>query len=191
MAGQKGQKYNINQPQVEYVRRTPAKRAYFYIDGVLYKSVYQNRAGDVMRAWCFEEERMVDFVLSDVKRRAQQAFDTRDVGKLLNRNYKTILMRLSQGAINKPYMIYRRNNPMNNLNSFQGRYKWSEDDVLALHDFYLSTPGGRPRKDGLIQPGPRLPTRLELIAMMKQNRLTYIQDGDGNFVPLFDQPDWT
>ena len=189
MAGQKGKKYNVKKPVVQVLDRSDYQKRYFYVDGKLYRTVRNDRPADLRRAWSYEDKRVVEFVLSDVRRKAQQAFDTIEVAKLLNRSKENILLHLGRGAINPPVKIGTQDSKVPKYEF--GYYKWSEDDVLALHEHYLTVGSGRPRKDGIIYSAARIPTRLELIAMMKQNRMYYVKAADGTFVPIFDQPDWT
>jgi hypothetical protein len=185
----KGRKYNVNPPQGKVLDRTRQQKLYFYVDGKLYKTIRNDRAADLCRSWGFIENRVVDFPLSIVRRQSQQAFDTAEVCKLLNRTKQNIFLHLRRGAINLPYKIGV--NGTGDPRIEFGLFKWSEDDVLALHEHYLTVGSGRPRKDGVIYSAARIPSRLELIAMMKQNKMYYVQDASGNFVPIFDQPDWT
>lgn len=184
MAGQKGQKYNVKAPTKGVLKRTAAQKRYFYLDSKLHKIIRSDRANDLMRAWSYVDEKMVVYVLSTLRRQMQQAFDTVEVCRLLNRTKQNVLLHLRNGAINQPYKIGVQENGF-------GHYKWSEDDVLALHEHYLTVGSGRPRKDGILSSAPRMPTKLELVAMMKQQMMYYVQDSNGNFVPIFDQPDWT
>lgn len=171
--------------RLKALSRTNQQRLYFYVDGKLYKTLSKNRAANLLRAWSYSDEAIVDFVQSDVKRNSQQAFDTREVCVMLNRSYTIIINHMSKGAINKPVKIGVQPEGF-------GHYKWSEDDVLALHEYFLNVVGGSgpARKDGRPIPARNLPTRMEVIAMMKQQRMYYVQDDDGNFVPVFEQPDW-
>lgn len=189
MAGSEGQKYSVRPPVGEVLKRTPTQKKYFYVDGKLYRTLRADRAADLCRAWSFEDSRIVNFVLSDVRRQSQQAFDTIEVCKLLNRTKENLFLHLGRGAINPPYKIGVQSKQPK-VKEF-GQYKWSEDDVLAMHEHYLSVGSGRPRKDGIIFSAVRIPSRLELIAMMKQNKMYYVQNSSGDFVPIFDQPDWT
>jgi hypothetical protein len=189
VAGSEGQKYNITKPSGQVLKRTFQQKRYFYLDGKLYRIVRSDRANDLCRTWSYVDHAVVDFVLSDVKRKSQQAFDTAEVARLLNRTKENILLHLARAAINPPYKIGRQK-AEDHRQEF-GNYKWSEDDVLALHEHYLTVGSGRPRKDGMITSAARIPTRLELVAMMKQNKMYYVQAPDGSFVPIFDQPDWT
>lgn len=184
MAGSKGQKYNVNAPHKGAMQRTASQKQYFYIDGKLHRIVRADRAQDLVRAWCYEDNRTVAFIFSDLKRSMQQAFDTSEVCRLLNRTRENLLLHVKRGAINPPYKIGVQENGF-------GHFKWSEDDVLALHEHYLTVGSGRPRKDGILSSATRLPTRLELVAMMKQQKMYYVMDDNGNFVPVFESPDWT
>lgn len=189
MAGKPGKKYDIKPPVTEFLKRSQAAKKYFYVDGKLYRAIVTNRPANLMRAWSYEDNRMVDFVLTDVQRHMQQAYNTAEVAKLLNRTKKSIFSSLRDGVINPPYKIGVQESDTKKTEF--GLYKWSEDDVIALHAYYLTVSAGRPRKDGIVNPPARLPTRMELVAMMKQNRIIYMQDVNGNFVPVFDTPDWT
>lgn len=188
MAGQASKKYNIKPPVKEFLKRTPASRKYFYVNGNLYKLIRTDRPNNIIRAWSYTDNRVVDFVLSDVKRKMQQAFNTAEVAKLLNRTKKNIFEHVTAGAINQPFKIGVQKSETKDKEF--GQYKWSEDDVLALHEHYLTVGAGRPRKDGMLSAAVRIPSRMELIAMMNQNRMVYVQNSEGNFVPIFDQPDW-
>lgn len=185
MADLKGKKYDVGPPTVGPLKRTEASKKYFYVDSKLYRKIRADRPNDLLRAWSYADNAVVDFVWSDVRRRMQQAFDTREVCRLLNRTKKNVLEHLAAGAINPPYKI-----GVQEGTTF-GHFKWSEDDVLALHAHYLTVGSGRPRKDGMLSAAARIPTRLELVAMIRQQRTIYVRDAEGNFVPIFDAPDWT
>lgn len=182
MAGQAGKGYSVKPLQ-----RTAHQRKYFYIDGKLYRTLTTDRAFDLLRAWGYIENRVLEFSLSSVKQNSQQAFDTKEVCILLNRHRETIKKHLHKGAIERPYKIGEQEGDWG-----FGHFKWSEDDVLALHDYFLTGVGrGRPTKDGHIKAATRIPSRMELMAMMKQHQMYYVRDDKGNFVPIFEQPDWT
>lgn len=189
MAGQEGKKYNLKKSSGQVLSRTPTQRKYFYLDGKLYRTLKADRGNDLLRAWSYMDNRIETFVLSSVRKVMTQAFDTDEVATLLNRTKKNIFLHVSRGAINAPYKIGVQESEDRKYTF--GYFKWSEDDVLALHEHYLTVGSGRPRKDGIVGSATRIPSRLELIAMMKQNKMYYVQDSRGNFVPIFDQPDWT
>ena len=58
-----------------------------------------------------------------------------------------------------------------------------------MHDFFKTVHRGRPRKDGMITPGD-MPSRAEIEAMMKQENILYVKNNDGEFIPVWKQPEW-
>lgn len=68
-------------------------------------------------------------------------------------------------------------------------YKWDEKDILDLHEYLLSVNIGRPRKDGLLNIKP-MPTKAELLAMIRNEVVTYIKTDDGEFLPVWKEPEW-
>lgn len=183
MANGATRKYNINQPSFEPLERKPAQKAHFFLDQKLYKVLRQERAKDILTAWDYEDRKVSYFVMSDVKRHMKNAYDTVEVAHLLNRHRGTVQHYVSRGAINSPYRIHEKG--MNSKGTPFTKMKWSEDDVLALHDYLLTNGGGRPRKDGTMYAGPRLPTRKELLAMMRQQPMFYMRTASGEFVPVW------
>ena len=147
------------------------------------------RPTDLLRAWSFADEKVVDFSLSSVKQNSQQAYDTKEVAVLLNRSKNTLFQYLSKGAIPSPYKIGVQ---IIDGQEMFGHLKWSEDDVMAMHDYLLSEVGfGRKRGDGIVKSAKNIPSRMEVMAMMRQHRRYYVQDENGNFIPVFEQPDWS
>jgi hypothetical protein len=84
-------------------------------------------------------------------------------------------------TIQKTYSIDERKRP--------GDYFFSEDDIKALHNHLMNTHRGRPRSDGKITPS-NLPTKVELEAMLSQEVILYVKTKDGEFSPVWKQPDW-
>ncbi len=175
--------YNVGPPGKDPLKRAPSRKAYFFLDGVLHKSIRQERARDVLTALHCESEKIVKFHLSDAKRRMKPAYDTVEVGEFLNRNRYTVLRYVGQGRINEPVRL-----KMSGVNAFGHpftRLKWSEDDILALHEWLLMSGGGRPRNDGILYEGARLPSRRELIARMKQQPMFYMKTAEGEMIPVW------
>jgi hypothetical protein len=65
----------------------------------------------------------------------------------------------------------------------------SEDDIREMHTFLLTVSRGRPRKDGKpVISG--LPTKAELEATLRQETVLYIKTEQGEFSPVWKQPEW-
>lgn len=183
MAKQDDRKYNVGPPSFQPLKRTPTQKAHFFLDGKLYKTMRQDRSNDILMAWCYHDERMVQFVLSDVKRKMKNAYDTKEVTVLLNRTRPQLTRYIMEGVINEPYRIFSYGK---NLYGHPfTKMKWSEDDILALHDYLLTLGSGRPRKDGIMYAATRLPSRRELLAMLRNQPTFYMRTADGDFVPVW------
>lgn len=183
MADKASGKYNVGPPSLAPLERTATQKAHFFLDQKLYKVLTQDRAADILTAWDFTDKKIRQFVLSDAKRRMKNAYDTVEVAHLLNRNRMVIQGYVNQGKINSPVRIHEKGRnahgkPFNKM-------KWSEEDVLALHDYLLTVGGGRPRKDGTLYSAARIPSRRELLAMMRQQPMFYMKTAQGEMVPVW------
>jgi hypothetical protein len=74
------------------------------------------------------------------------------------------------GKIREPQRVYPISNPESSWNKFM----LSENDILDLHQFIA--------EEGH---SGDLPSRTELIGLLKQNLILYTKSSDGNFVPVW------
>jgi len=170
------------------VRKKSRALNYFYLDGqlephgptipLLHKKLHINRGQDQITAWCYPLHKRVTYTYSDVLHSKGPAFTTVEVGQMINRSRVSIERALINGDIEAPQMTYGLNERKNKF-----KYMWSEKDVLAIHAFYSTVHRGRPRKDGLITPG-HMPTVRELRAMMRDEEILYVKQGD-SFLPTW------
>lgn len=186
VADKPSRSYNIS-PNSKPLDRSKTQKDYFFLDQKLYRVLRADRPRDLLTAWDFAESKSVNFVLTEVKKKMRNAFDTVEVAQLLNRHRGTVQQYVMKGIINSPIRIYEKGK--NYTGSTFNKMKWSEDDVLALHDYLLTTGGGRPRKDGTLYTAARLPTRRELLAMMRQQPMFYMKTVTGEFVPVWSAHD--
>lgn len=101
----------------------------------------------------------------------------------MNITTRSLQRYVDDGAIKHPQTHY----PLENPNSRRFAF-WSEEDLLSLHDYLMTVHYGRPRKDGIVVPNQRLPTKAEIRAKMNNSHTLYIQSDDGTFVPLYEPP---
>lgn len=154
---------------------------YFFLNGELHKKVHINRGEDHLVAFNYDQGKMVGYSYTDARKRAEKAWSTNEVAKMVNRTRLPLETAILSGAIEAPPKTY----------SFDERgqgnyfgYKWSEKHILELHRYLRSLHRGAPRKDGLITPWP-LPTERELRAMIRQETVLYVKNDDGEFVPTW------
>lgn len=162
-------------------RRSKQKRTltYFFLNGKLHKRLRIVRPEDKIEAWCYPDERRVVYTYSDVRRRYEPAFSTREVAEMIGRNPKVVERTVRQGAIEEPAVAYSLTKKM-----YKDSFKWSEADIMALHAYFLTVHIGRPRRDGRVTP-QNMPTAKELRALIRQEHVLYVKNGDGQFVPTW------
>jgi len=183
MADKETRKYNVNPSVGTLSERTKLQKSYFFLDGKLYKLLREHRASDILVTQDMETKRVVHFILSDAKRKMKNAYDTIEVARMLNRTRSVVQTHMLKGAINPPVRIHERG--MNLYGKPFGTMKWSEDDIIALHEHLLTVGSGRPRKDGILYPATRLPSRRELIAMLRNAPMFYMKTSSGEFIPVW------
>ena len=165
-------------------RKTATQLRYFYLNGKLHKVLRRVRAEDLLIAWDYQLGKRVAYSLADVNRNKQHAYPLSQVVKIMCRHEDTIKKHLYAGNLKYPQQVYSLNG-----NRTPGKYYWSEDDIRDMHNFFKNLHRGRPRNDGTITPGD-LPSRAEIEATMKQENILYVKNNDGEFVPVWKQPEW-
>lgn len=184
MAGSQGSGANA--------RTKPGKLRYFYLDvmvddkpkPLLHKSLHINRGADTITTWCYPLTKRVAYTYSDVKKRREYAYSTKEVGKMLNREREVLERAIIEGNINRPQHTYGLDE---HKRKFQ--YLWHESNIMEAHAYLSTVHYGRPRKDGMATP-KRLPTARELRAMIRQEELLYVKTSSGDFVPVWKAQDF-
>jgi hypothetical protein len=169
-------------------RKTRSKAStrlrYFYLNGKVHKVLRRSRAEDLLIVWDYQLGKRVAYSLADVNKNKQHAYPISEVSKIIGKHEDTIKWHLYRGDIKFPQQIYSLNG-----NKTPGKYLWSEDDIREMHNFFKTVHRGRPRNDGGITPGD-MPSRAEIEAMMKQEDILYVKNNEGEFIPVWKQPEW-
>lgn len=157
---------------------------YFFMNGEPHKVLQKNHGADILVAWNYIEEKTVTYSLSQARKMMEKAFVTGQVERMVNRTRVAMLSYIKDGHIRAPYLTH----------ALQGTrrkvcYIWSEQDVLDLHDMLLTRSRGRPRSDGrpIVN---QLPSKAELMAMMRNDAVLYTKTKDGGFQPVWQAQDW-
>jgi len=101
----------------------------------------------------------------------QKAYTLREAAKLLNRHKITVEDYILAGKIQQPTKIYSISNPDEGGWSM---YMLTEEDILEIHQFILD--------DGYTS---EVPSRSELLALLKHNLILYTKTSEGKFVPVW------
>lgn len=157
---------------------------YFFLNGDLHRQIRTHRGKDLLVAWNYPEHKKVTLNYTDVQRRKQKAFTTKEVAALLGRGRVTVQRCIDRGHIPPPQYTY----------SFEtGRKKenwWKEEDIMGLLDYLANLSVGRPRRDGqLIHTWEDLPTPRELRALIRDEDVMYVKRDDG-YVPTWRAQDF-
>ena len=157
---------------------------YFYLNGELHKTIETKRADNMLIAWNYKHNKRVSYILSDAYKYRKRAYSASQVAKMINRHVDTLKRHMRSGEVRKPQAAYALNGDGDRF-----RYLFSEDDIREIHDFFRTVHRGRPRQDGLVTSSD-LPSRPELEALMRNEKILYTKSDDGQFVPVWKQPEW-
>lgn len=157
---------------------------YFYLNSSLHKTLETRRSEDLLVAWDYKESKRVAYVLSDVYKRRQRAYLPHQVANMMNRHIDTLKRHLRNGDIRKPQAAYSLDGQNKII-----QYMFNEEDVREVYDFFRTVHRGRPRKDGRVVQN-HLPTKAELEALFRNERVLYTKTDDGEFIPVWRQPEW-
>lgn len=160
------------------------KLLYFFLNDELHKTLKINRPTDLITAWNYTQRKRQAYVWSDVRRNHGRAFSLTEVADMLGRHRVNIEMLIVEGKIRRPQRIYSLDGKFT-----PGKYFFQEKEVYALHDYLLTIHIGRPRRDGKVTPG-RLPSKLELRAMMQHDTVLYVKTESGGYTPIWKEVDW-
>lgn len=151
----------------------------------MHRREHINIGADVIEAWCYPLAKRVAYTYSDVRSRHERAFTTPEVCQMLNRSHDHMRHAIMEGKVEPPQFTYTLNANRNML-----KYMWHEKDIIKARNYFASVQFGRPRKDGRVNPKP-IPTERELRAMIRQERIVYVKNDQGEFVPAWKAPDFS
>lgn len=151
-------------------RRLQKRFLYFFLNGKLHKAIRVSRAKDELVAWCYSDHKRVMYSYAQVRKNMEEAYSIVQVSKILNRHRVTIQDYILDNKIVTPEKVY----PIGNSTSNWYKYMFSHKDILDLHEYLLES--------GHTQD---LPSRSELLALLKNNLILYTKTEDNRFVPVW------
>jgi len=139
---------------------------------------------DLLVAWCYQDRCRYSYSYTEIRKNATKGYRLKEVSELIGRHSIYINKLILDKAIPTPQRTYKLDGTYK-----PGRYLLSEDDIMAVHEYFATTHAGRPRSDGLINSWRDLPSKLELRAMLQNQQITYVKD-HGEYVPVWKAGDW-
>ena len=151
-------------------RHTSKNFLYFFINNKIHKVLKRSRARDELIAWCYPDKKRVLYSYTLVEKGMENAYSIQQASKFLNRHKVTIENYILDGKIKQPQVVY----PISNPESTWNKYMLSESDILDIHQFILDA--------GYLRD---LPSKAELLALLKHNMILYTKDSEGKFIPVW------
>ncbi|NBR22908.1 MAG: hypothetical protein EBU08_03810 [Micrococcales bacterium] len=165
-------------------RKSSKTLRYFFLNDELHKTLNVFRPDDMLVAWNYPQRKRVAYVLSDCKLHMQRAYGVNEVAEMFGRRRNSIFRYIYNGNIPAP----QKNYPLHESTK-EGKYFFGEKDIFALHDYLMTVNLGRPRADGERR-ATNAPSRRELEAMLRNDTMLYVKTSDGEYAPVWKQPDW-
>lgn len=159
-------------------------RLYFFLNGVPHKKLQVIHGQDILIAWNYIEEKTVSYIWSVARRNMEKAFLNSDVEKMFGKTRNSMFNYIKKGKIKAPYLTYSLDGQ-----KALGLYLWNEDNIMDLHDMLLHNGPGRPRRDGKPIPS-KIPSRAEVLAMMRNDAILYTKTSDGKYKPVWQANEW-
>lgn len=157
---------------------------YFYLNGELNKTLETRRSENLIVAWNFSQNKRVAYALNDTYRHRQRAYTTSQVSKIIGKHVDTLKRHLRNGNLRKPQAAYSLDGTKKII-----RYLFNDEDIREIHDFFKTVHIGRPRKDGTVNPGDLL-SGPELEALLRNEKVLYAKNSEGEYIPVWKQPEW-
>jgi hypothetical protein len=143
---------------------------YFFLNDKLHKVLKSSRSKDELIAWSYPDKKRMLYSYSQVNKYMDNAYSTTQVAALLNKHKVTIEDYILEGKIKAPQKVYSIGNP----ESKWSKYMFNQSDILDLHQFILDAGHSK-----------EVPSKTELMALLKHNMILYTRTEEGNFVPVW------
>lgn len=153
-------------------KRSPAQKKfiYFFLNDKIHKVIKASRSKDELIAWCYPDKKRVLYSYSQVNKYMENAYTTLQVAAILNKHKITIEDYILEGKIRAPHRIY----PIGKPDSKWSKYMFNQKDILEIHEFILDSGHSN-----------NLPSKTELLALLKHNVILYTKTEEGKFVPVW------
>ena len=144
---------------------------YFFLNDKIHKVLRSSRAKDEIVAWCYPDGKRVLYSYNQVNKNMGKAYSISEAAILLNKHKITIVDYILEGKVRQPQKIYPIGNPDNKKWS---KYMLSEKDILDIHEHILDSGYSK-----------EVPSKTELMGLLKHNLILYTKTNDGSFVPVW------
>lgn len=156
------------------VLKTPKRRRKLFINDELHHIIHINIPADICTTFNYIQDKIVRYPYKNMKKHAKKAYLINEVASMVNRHPERIRVGISNGSIKRP----QQSGP-------NGKFYFNEDDILDIQDYFANIHYGRPRNDGSVTPLKRTVTKEEVTARLGHRDVLYVQNDDGEFIPIW------
>ena len=144
---------------------------YFFLNDKIHKVLRASRSKDELVAWCYPDKKRVMYSYAQVKKYMETAYTIREASAMLNRHRVTIQDYILDGKVATPQKIY----PIGDSdNPNWSMYMFSSKNILDIHEHILDSGHSS-----------EVPSKAELLGLLKNNFILYTKTEDGKFVPVW------
>ena len=144
---------------------------YFFLNNKIHKVLRSSRAKDELVAWVYEDKKRVMYSYSQVEKNMESAYTMTQVASILNKHRVTIHDYILEGKVKTPQKIYSIGN---GIESKWSKYMFNQSDILGIHEYILDSGHSS-----------EIPSRAEILALLKTNLILYTKTAEGKFVPVW------
>jgi reverse gyrase len=154
-------------------KRNKTRKAflYFFLNDKIHKVLSASRSKDEVVAWCYPDKKRVMYAYSQVNKYMDRAYGITEVSQMLNKHRVTIQDYILEGKIATPSKIYPIGDP---LSQTWSRYMFNQKNILDIHQHILDSGHSSD-----------LPSKAELLGLLKHNLILYTKTEEGKFVPVW------
>jgi hypothetical protein len=144
---------------------------YFFLNDKIHKVLSSSRSKDELVAWSYADKKRMLYSYSQVKKHMERAYSIVEVSQILNRHRVTIQEYILQGKVIAPEKIYSIGK--SDISKWS-RYMFNQKHILDIHQHILDSGHSS-----------ELPSKTELMGLLKNNIILYTKTEDGRFVPVW------
>jgi hypothetical protein len=144
---------------------------YFFLNDKIHKVLKASRSKDEMIAWCYPDKKRVMYSYSQVKKNMETAYTVVEVAVMLNKHRVTIQEYILNEKVATPQKIYPIGQPDSENWS---QYMFNQKNILDIHQHILDSGHSK-----------EVPSKAEVLALLKNNLVLYTKTEDGKFVPVW------
>lgn len=154
--------------------KTPKRRRKAFINGELHHIVHINIAADIVTTFNYKQEKIIQYPYRAMKKAMEKAYTIGDAAKVIRRHPDRIRFAISSGGIADGF----KSGPT-------GKKYFTKDQIIDMQEYFANTHVGRPRKDGSVTAKKNSVTKEEASARLGLRQMLYVQNDDGEFVPVW------